>query len=123
MSRSKKPHETDHATRATAAGHAAHEPEEPTIACCLADPGEIEAALRERIAVKAFHLWENRGRPHGDGLEDWVEAERQVRSEGLEAARLAKETSERRHAEDGRPTARERMVSIGRGNRQAGRQK
>ncbi len=29
-----------------------------------------------RIAEKAYALWEKRGRPHGDDLQDWLEAER-----------------------------------------------
>ena len=36
-----------------------------------------------RIAEKAYSLWEQRGRPHGNDLQDWLEAER------IERARLS----------------------------------
>ncbi len=29
-----------------------------------------------RIAERAYHLWEKRGRKHGNDLRDWFEAER-----------------------------------------------
>lgn len=32
----------------------------------------------QRVADLAYHLWIERGRPHGSAEEDWVEAERQV---------------------------------------------
>ena len=32
----------------------------------------------EEIAALAYELWENRGRPPGDGREDWLEAEKQL---------------------------------------------
>jgi hypothetical protein len=34
-----------------------------------------------RIAERAYELWEHRGGHHGQDLEDWVAAEREVRSE------------------------------------------
>jgi len=33
------------------------------------------------IAALAYELWERRGRPQGDGREDWLEAERQLRGQ------------------------------------------
>jgi hypothetical protein len=38
----------------------------------------IEQELRERIAQKAYELYEQRGRTHGHDVEDWLEAERLV---------------------------------------------
>jgi hypothetical protein len=48
--------------------------------------GKADAAVRSvrlhspdamrRIAEKAYSLWEQRGRPHGNDLRDWLEAER-----------------------------------------------
>ena len=35
--------------------------------------------VTRRIAEKAYALWEQRGRPHGSDLQDWIEAERIVR--------------------------------------------
>jgi hypothetical protein len=32
--------------------------------------------VMRRIAEKAYALWEQRGRPHGNDLQDWLEAER-----------------------------------------------
>ena len=42
--------------------------------------------VRERIAKKAYELYEQRGRQAGRELEDWLEAEDLVRKE-MEAAR------------------------------------
>ena len=33
----------------------------------------------EEIEVLAYHLWETQGRPEGTALENWHEAERQLR--------------------------------------------
>jgi hypothetical protein len=95
----------------------------------------------QQIAERAYHLWQARGRPWSDGLEDWFEAERQLLPPGsaaadrptptrggqphpdratiAEQAREAHESDQARHAT---PPAREHMVDIGRGNQQAGRQ-
>jgi hypothetical protein len=118
----------------------------------------------ERIAVRAYELWEARGRSDGADRVDWYEAERQLRGGGpvvqtgaitpeeveiggsssarhpdpgphpqpgrggeprqthgttAEQAREARESEEARRAG---PSNRERMVDIGRGNQQAGRQ-
>lgn len=40
---------------------------------------------RERIATKAYELWEQRGCRHGHDLEDWLDAEAVVRKEIHEA--------------------------------------
>jgi hypothetical protein len=37
-----------------------------------------EQELRERIAQRAYELYEKRGQTHGGDLEDWLEAERLV---------------------------------------------
>lgn len=34
-----------------------------------------------RISLRAYEIWEKRGRPHGDDLENWLEAEREVNAE------------------------------------------
>ena len=36
------------------------------------------APTEESVREKAYSLWEEAGRPEGDGLEFWVEAERQL---------------------------------------------
>lgn len=38
--------------------------------------GDMEAAIRAR----AYELWEKRGRPEGASHEDWLQAEREIRS-------------------------------------------
>jgi DsbC/DsbD-like thiol-disulfide interchange protein len=35
----------------------------------------------DQIAARAFVLWEQRGRPHGQDLETWLQAERQLKEE------------------------------------------
>jgi hypothetical protein len=35
----------------------------------------------ERIAVRAYEIWESHGRPSGTDRENWFEAERQLRAE------------------------------------------
>ena len=44
------------------------------------DETQGSEALQERIQKKAYELWEQRGRVDGYNLEDWLEAERLVRS-------------------------------------------
>ncbi len=41
-------------------------------------PREGEQELHDRIAEKAYQLYEKRGRMHGHDVEDWIEAERLV---------------------------------------------
>lgn len=40
-----------------------------------------EEVLRQRIAEKAYELYQKRGQSHGHDLDDWLEAERLVLSE------------------------------------------
>jgi DUF2934 family protein len=46
--------------------------------------GEVPQ-LHERIAVRAFEIFEKRGRRHGRDWEDWFRAEQEVLSERLDA--------------------------------------
>lgn len=39
-----------------------------------------EAAIRHLIAVRAYELWENQGRPHGCDLIYWHQAEQEIMS-------------------------------------------
>jgi hypothetical protein len=48
-------------------------------------PIELPDGMWERIAKKAYELWEQRGRPDGDDLRDWFEAEAIVMEEIHEA--------------------------------------
>ena len=38
---------------------------------------------QRQIEMVAYALWQQRGCPEGDGLEDWAEAERRVRDSQL----------------------------------------
>jgi hypothetical protein len=38
--------------------------------------------LEEACRVRAYHLWERAGRPPGDGVEFWLDAERQLTAAG-----------------------------------------
>ena len=42
-------------------------------------PEESESDVRKRIAKRAYELYEQRGREDGQALQDWAEAEREVR--------------------------------------------
>jgi hypothetical protein len=42
-------------------------------AVSLHDPSQMK-----KIAEMAYHLWEKRGRPHGNDMRDWLEAEKIV---------------------------------------------
>jgi hypothetical protein len=41
----------------------------------------------EQIAVRAYDIWLSQGRPGGTDLEDWLEAERQLRREATDRQR------------------------------------
>jgi hypothetical protein len=34
--------------------------------------------VMKKIAEAAYHLWEKRGRPHGNDMQDWLEAEKAI---------------------------------------------
>jgi hypothetical protein len=42
-------------------------------------PGPDEA-IRKLIAVRAYELWENQGRPHGYDAVNWHQAEQEIMS-------------------------------------------
>jgi hypothetical protein len=49
------------------------------------NPIELPDGMWERIARKAYDLWEQRGRRTGHDFEDWLDAETQVMEEIHEA--------------------------------------
>jgi Protein of unknown function (DUF2934) len=51
-----------------------------------------ESTIRDRIALKAYELWESRGRSHGSDVENWLEAERVVVDEIVAANREERTT-------------------------------
>lgn len=48
--------------------------------------GMAARPLHERIAERAYQLYQNRGQSHGSDLDDWLEAERIVLSEHTSSA-------------------------------------
>jgi hypothetical protein len=89
-----------------------------------------DVLLDKEVAPLAYSIWLARGRPEGTDREDWFEAERQLREKrgGIPALTPAVDAEQVREADEGRrtrgagPSIRDRMVAIGRGNQQAGRQ-
>ncbi len=49
------------------------------------NPIELPDGMWERIAAKAYQLWEERGRRAGFDLQDWLDAEEAVMEEMHEA--------------------------------------
>lgn len=49
------------------------------------DPAESPDGVQERIAKKAYELWEQRGRREGKALDDWLDAQASVMGEIHEA--------------------------------------
>jgi hypothetical protein len=96
------------------------------------DEGERPDAIPDgEIAPVAYGLWLDRGQRHGADRDDWFEAERRLREERTPrphsthsfVAEQAREALESRRAREARAGNRERMIDIGRGNQQAGRQR
>lgn len=48
---------------------------------------EPPALTQEQIAVRAYQIWEERGRPHGSDREHWFEAERALRQQTSSSGR------------------------------------
>ncbi len=48
-------------------------------------PAELPDGMWERIARKAYELWDARGRQEGNALQDWLDAEQIVMDEIHEA--------------------------------------
>ncbi len=54
---------------------------EPTPEVSTQNPIELPDGMWERIAKKAYELWEQRGRREGYALQDWLDAEAIVMEE------------------------------------------
>jgi hypothetical protein len=50
----------------------------------LTSEGGSSGSMDERIAHRAYQRYEERGREDGRDLDDWLEAEREVRNRGHE---------------------------------------
>ena len=52
-------------------------------------PGAATGSVKiphERIAMRAYEKWVQRGRPHGTDLKDWIEAEAELLKEAARGA-------------------------------------
>ena len=59
------------------------EPSNPNVLPDPANGSDRESDLHRRIAERAFLLYAERGFRHGNDLENWLEAERQVKTLGM----------------------------------------
>ena len=46
-----------------------------------ARPAAAHTPTDEQIAIRAFEIWERQGRPDGQQMENWLEAERELAQE------------------------------------------
>jgi hypothetical protein len=46
-------------------------------------PQSVPQIPHEKIAMRAYEKWCQRGRTHGHDLQDWLEAEQELRNEAL----------------------------------------
>jgi hypothetical protein len=53
-------------------------PATPTMSAGTLKMSPNDAQAQDRIALRAYELYEQRGRQEGRALEDWVNAERQL---------------------------------------------
>jgi len=60
----------------------------------------MEASLQERIAERAYELYQKRGKQGSGALQDWLDAERQVTEEvqGTQTHAQARESKKTRRA-------------------------
>ena len=53
----------------------------------MAQPAKMPAQIpHEKIAMRAYEKWCQRGCPHGTDMKDWMEAEAELRSEYMRTA-------------------------------------
>lgn len=57
----------------------------------LAQPTSTPVSIStEKIAMRAYEKWTKRGRPQGTEMQDWLEAENELKSEMSRSKLLAK---------------------------------
>jgi len=47
----------------------------------LAHPASTVKVPHDKIAMRAYEKWCQRGRPHGTHMQDWLDAERELQAE------------------------------------------
>jgi Protein of unknown function (DUF2934) len=59
------------------------------------EPRVAETVIEDQIATRAYQLWQERGCPIGSPEQDWLEAERQLRSVERSTAEILNPTNKR----------------------------
>jgi len=62
-------------------GHSTSQPEVKKASTINPDSAANQALLEEQIRFRAYQLFEQRGKTHGQAHEDWLRAEAEVRSQ------------------------------------------
>ncbi len=42
---------------------------------------------QDKIAMLAYQKWCKRGRPHGTNMQDWLDAEKELKAEGMKSGK------------------------------------
>jgi hypothetical protein len=67
------------------------------------------APTREQIEVRAYEIYENRGRQHGRDIEDWLAAENELRKQRPASKSSVDTPSSVDRARPSQPTSRQRQ--------------
>jgi hypothetical protein len=62
-------------------------PKRPEVEASAAIPAASHVASPDEVRVRAYHKWVFAGKPPGDGVRFWLEAERELRAGGSSAPR------------------------------------
>ncbi len=54
---------------------------EPTTATVTAPAPAVLEIPHDKIAARAAEIWDRKGRPHGQDVQNWMEAEAELRAE------------------------------------------
>ena len=86
-------------------GHHSHPVTLLSAAVATADQALMDALeLHVDIQLGAYHKWEAAGRPPGDGVQFWLEAERQVAAETEDTSERGNSQDSDRHSGSGIPS-------------------
>lgn len=80
-----QPKKTERPTVKTTASEKQRSKQAPRVEPTALKPIELLDGMWDRIAQKAYELWEQRGRREGHALEEWLDAEEIVMEEIHEA--------------------------------------
>jgi hypothetical protein len=92
--------DTRHNEHASGHGHRTHHVTLLNAAVAKADKGLMEDLERRvEIQLGAYHKWEAAGRPNGDGVRFWLEAEQQLAAEKDDTSGRGNSQDADRHSE------------------------